>query len=117
MGACAALALDAAVWFLPWRLPALALGAALALAGVFTPLLNAPLLTLLMTRTEPEARAQAVTFVLTANLLAGPIAYGLSGLLFSTWGTQSVLAGVAAGLLMCALILLRLAARGEVAHG
>jgi MFS family permease len=94
-------------------------GAALALdaAGVFTPLLNAPLLTLLMTRTAPEVRAQAITFVLTANLLAGPAAYALSGVLFSKWGIEPVLAVVAAGLLVCALILVRLAvsARAEQA--
>lgn len=117
LGAGAALALDAAVWFLPWHLPVLGIAAALVLAGVFTPLLNAPLLTLLMTRTAPEVRAQAITFVLTANLLAGPAAYALSGVLFSKWGIEPVLAVVAAGLLVCALILVRLAvsARAEQA--
>jgi MFS family permease len=113
MGAMAALALDAAIWFLPWHLPVVALGAALAVAGIFTPLLNAPLLTMLMTRTAPEARAQAVTFVLTVNLLAGPVAYAVSGTLFSSVGTEPVLAVVAVGLLVCGLLLVWVAARGE----
>jgi MFS family permease len=112
MGAGAALAIDAAVWFLPWHLPVVALAAALALAGVFTPLLNAPMITLLMTRTAPQSRAQAVTFVVATNLLAGPAAYALSGVLFSKWGTEPVLVAVAVGLLACALILVRLAAKG-----
>lgn len=112
MGAAAALAMDAAMWFVPWHLPAVALGAALALAGLFTPLLNAPLITLLMSRTAPQARAQAVTFVMTANLLAGPVAYAISGLLFSHWGTEPVLIAVAVGLLACALMLVRLAVGG-----
>jgi predicted MFS family arabinose efflux permease len=109
MGAAAALALDAALWFFPWHLPVVADGVILAAAGLFTPLLNTPLLTLLMTRTSPETRAQAVTFVLTANLLAGPLAFALSGVLFNAWGIERVLIVVAVGLFVCALLLGRLA--------
>jgi|SRR5450755_1235990 predicted MFS family arabinose efflux permease len=111
MGAGAALALDGSLWFLPWHLPALAIGGVLVAAGIFTPLLNAPLITLLMTRTEPSVRAQAITFVLAANLLAGPMAYAVSGPLFSHWGTEPVLIVVAVGLAVCPLILARITVR------
>jgi hypothetical protein len=113
MGAGAALALDGSLWFLPWHLPALAIGGVLVAAGIFTPLLNAPLITLLMTRTEPSVRAQAITFVLAANLLAGPMAYAVSGLLFSHWGTEPVLIVVAVGLAVCPLILARITVRAS----
>lgn len=114
MGAAAALALDLVLWFFPWHLPVVADGAILAAAGVFTPLLNTPLLALLMTRTSPETRAQAVTFVLSANLLAGPLAFAVSGVLFNAWGIERVLIVVAAGLFVCALLLGRLALPGRV---
>ena len=109
MGAYAALALDAVLWFLPWHFPAAVVVVVLVSSGFFTPLLNAPLLTLLLSRTDPAVRAQAVTFVMTANLLAGPIAFAVSGFAFSGWGVEPVLAVVAAGLLVCALLLTRLA--------
>jgi predicted MFS family arabinose efflux permease len=107
LGAAAALAMAAALWLLPWREPAVVIGLALVLAGVFVPLLNAPLMTVLMTRTSIEERAQAVTFVVTANLIAGPVAYAVSGLLFQAWGIQTVLLIVAAGMLAGALVLAR----------
>lgn len=46
------------------------------------------------------------------NLLAGPVAYAVSGVLFSRLGTGPVLAGTAGGLLLCAVILVLLAVRG-----
>lgn len=116
LGAGAGLAMAAALWLLPWHEPVLVIGLALVLAGVFVPLLNAPLMTLLMTRTAPEDRAQAVTFVVTANLIAGPAAYAVSGFCFQAWGLQNVLVIVAAGMLAGALVLIRAAsASGETA--
>lgn len=109
LGAGAALAMAAALWLLPWREPAVLIGLALVLAGIFVPLLNAPLMTLLMTRTKPDERAQAVTFVITANLIAGPLAYAASGFCFQAWGLQNVLVIVAAGMLTGALVLVRAA--------
>jgi predicted MFS family arabinose efflux permease len=114
LGAAAALAMAAALWILPWQEPAVLIGLALVLAGIFVPLLNAPLMTLLMTRTSPEDRAQAVTFVVTANLIAGPLAYAASGFCFQAWGLQNVLLIVATGMLGGALVLVRAAfAAGE----
>lgn len=109
LGAGAALAMAAALWLLPWQEPAVLIGLALFLSGIFVPLLNAPLMTLLMTRTSPEDRAQAVTFVVTANLIAGPVAYAATGFCFQAWGLQNVLVIVAAGILGGALILVRAA--------
>jgi predicted MFS family arabinose efflux permease len=114
LGAGAALAMAAALWLLPWHDPAVIIGLALFLAGIFVPLLNAPLMTLLLTRTALEERAQAVTFVVTANLIAGPVAYAVSGFCFEAWGIQNVLVIVAAGMLAGALVLVRAAfAAGE----
>jgi predicted MFS family arabinose efflux permease len=119
LGAGAGLAMAAALWLVPWREPAALTGLGLVLAGFFLPLLNAPLMTLLMTRTAPENRAQAVTFVVTANLIAGPVAYAVSGFCFQAWGLQDVLIVVAAGMLAGALVLVRTAfsAEGAVPAG
>lgn len=107
LGAGAGLAMSAALWLLPWHEPVLVIGLAMVLAGIFVPLLNAPLMTLLMTRSAPEDRAQAVTFVVTANLIAGPVAYAVSGFCFEQWGLQNVLIIVAGGMLVGALVLVR----------
>ena len=70
MGALAAVALALPLWLLALPLNAWEFGLVLLVSGVFTPMLNAPLITLLMLRTPVELRARVITFVMTANLLA-----------------------------------------------
>jgi len=62
MGALAAVALALPLWLLVLPLNAWEFGLVLLVSGVFTPMLNAPLITLLMLRTPAELRAQAITF-------------------------------------------------------
>ena len=79
-------------------------------------MLNAPAFALLTTRPPAELRAQVMTFFVTANLLAGPVAYVAAGPLFAHFGLAPVLIGVAIGVTLCAGLLftfLRPAAAGQ----
>lgn len=109
MGAGAAVLMCIPLWLLGIMLPAWGVGIVLGLSGIFTPLLNAPLITLLMLRTEHSARPMAITFLMTANLLAGPLGYFVAGPLLAHWGLRPVLLVVAAGLSVAALVLVGLA--------
>ncbi|MFD0632354.1 hypothetical protein [Catenulispora yoronensis] len=85
--------------------------AILLASGIGVPMLNAPLISILSTHPPAELRAQVMTALVTANLLAGPLAYAVAGPLFTHWGTGRVLAVTAAGMTVCALPLVSLAAR------
>jgi MFS family permease len=105
MGALAAIALALPLWLLVLPLNPWELGAVLLVSGIFTPMLNAPLITLLMLRTPPELRPKAITFVMTANLLAGPAGYALAGQIFQHWGLHNLYLLVAGGVSVAAVLM------------
>jgi MFS family permease len=105
MGALAAVALALPLWLLALPLNAWEFGLVLLVSGVFTPMLNAPLITLLMLRTPAGLRAQVITFVMTANLLAGPAGYALAGPAFQFWGLRATFLLVAGGISVAALLM------------
>jgi MFS family permease len=105
MGALAAVALALPLWLLALPLNAWEFGLVLLVSGVFTPMLNAPLITLLMLRTPPHLRVQAITFVMTANLVAGPAGYALAGPAFQYWGMRATFLLVAGGISVAALLM------------
>ncbi|HXP20055.1 MAG TPA: MFS transporter [Streptosporangiaceae bacterium] len=105
MGALAAVALALPLWLLALPLNAWQFGLVLLVSGVFTPMLNAPLITLILLRTPEELRAQVIAFVMTANLLAGPLGYALAGPALQAWGLRTVLLVVAAGISVAALLM------------
>jgi MFS family permease len=105
MGALAAVALALPLWLLALPLTAWQFGLVLLVSGVFTPMLNAPLITLILLRTPEELRAQTITFVMTANLLAGPLGYALVGPALQAWGLSTVLLVVAGGITLAALLM------------
>jgi predicted MFS family arabinose efflux permease len=108
MGAVAAVCMAIPLWLLPFVTPAWAVGTVLVVSGIFTPMLNAPLITLILLRTPPELRAQVITFVMTANLLAGPLGYALAGPLLGWTSIRAVLLLVSSGVSVAALVLLTL---------
>jgi len=108
MGAYAALAMSVPLWVVPFSLPWWVLGLLLLLSGVFTPLLNAPIVTLLLLRTPEALRAKTITFVMTANLLTGPAGYVLAGILIGPLGDTRLLLVVAVGITLAAATLLTL---------
>src|SRR5690606_25090253 len=103
------LGVAAPLWLLLVPLSAWQFGLVLVVSGIFTPMLNAPLITLVTVRTPPALRAKAMTFVMTANLLAGPLAFGLAGPALDLLGTWPVRLLVAAGVSAAALLLLLIA--------
>jgi MFS family permease len=116
LGALAGIGMAVPLWFLPIRQPVLSIAAIMLISGLFIPMLNAPAFALLTTRPPAELRAQVMTFFVTANLLAGPVAYVAAGPLFAHFGLAPVLIGVAIGVTLCAGLLftfLRPAAAGQ----
>lgn len=112
MGTAAGIGVAAPLWLLLMPLDAWQVGLVLVLSGVFTPMLNAPLITLVTLRSPRPMRAHAMTFVMTANLLAGPLAFGLAGPALDRLGTWPVLLVAAAGVSTAALVLLTIARSG-----
>jgi predicted MFS family arabinose efflux permease len=108
MGALAALALALPLWLLALPLSSWQFGLVLLVSGIFTPMLNAPLITLILLRTPEHIRAKAITFVMTANLIAGPAGYALAGPLLERIGLAAVLAIAAGGVTLAALVLVTL---------
>lgn len=109
MGALAGVGVAAPLWLLVLPLDAWQFGLVLVASGLFTPMLNAPLITLITLRTPTAVRAHVMTFVMTANLLAGPVAYSLAGPALDALGLRPLLLVVAAGVSLAALLLLTFA--------
>ncbi len=108
MGALAGIALALPLWLLIAPLPFWGFALVLMASGLFTPMLNAPLITLILLRSPERLRAQTITFVMTANLLAGPIGYAVAGPLLQSRGITTVMATVATGITVAALLLISL---------
>jgi MFS family permease len=109
LGAVAALALALPLWLLGLPLAAWQFGAVMLVSGLFTPMLNAPVATLILVRTPAEKRVQVITFVMTANLIAGPLGYALAGPALDQLGIAATLLVAAAVSTLAALLLVPLA--------
>ena len=116
LGATAFVALTIPVFALGLELPVLGVMAALALSSFFGPLVNAPLITVITTRTPEALRAKVTTAVITTAMLAGPVGYLVAGPLIESWGPRPVFLLVAGGQLLATLPFLAVAFRsGEPA--
>jgi MFS family permease len=116
LGAASFVALTLPVFLLGLELPVVGVMAALALSSFFGPLVNAPLITVITTRTPEPLRAKVTTAVITTALLAGPVGYLVAGPLIESWGPRPVFLLVAAGQLLATLPFLAVAFRsGEPA--
>jgi predicted MFS family arabinose efflux permease len=115
LGATAFVALTLPTFALAFRLPALGVVAALALSSFFGPLVNAPLIAVITTRTPAALRAKVTTAVITTALLAGPLGYLLAGPLLEAWGPHATLLLVAVGELVATIPFAAAAFRSEPA--
>jgi MFS family permease len=111
LGAVSFVALTVPVFVLGFDLPVAGVMAALALSSFFGPLVNAPLITVITTRTPDALRAKVTTAVITTALLAGPVGYVVAGPLIEAWGPRPVFVLVAAGQLLATLPFLAVAFR------
>ena len=103
LGATAFIALTLPIFALSLDLPVPALMTALAASSFFGPLVNAPLIGLITTRTPEALRAKVLTAVLTAAMLAGPVGMVIAGPLLESWGPRQVFLLVATGQLLATI--------------
>jgi MFS family permease len=82
-------------------------------AAIFGPLVNAPLIGVLTTRTPEALRPKVMTGVITMALLAGPIGLLVVGPLLASWGPRPVLLFVAVGQFLASLPFAFVALRRE----
>ena len=97
LGAFAFVGLVAPLWLLGFDLPATGVMAVLFVSSIFGPLINAPLIGVLTTRTPEALRPKVMTAVVTFALLAGPAALVVVGPLLAAIGARGVFVVVAAG--------------------
>jgi MFS family permease len=110
------------LWTLVAMPPAVAIAAALCFSGIFIPLANAPIMATLTLRTPEAARAKALTALLTAEGVAGPVAYALAGPAMQSFGLRPLYWFTAIGATVAALVFactsgVRAAARGTRSEG
>lgn len=98
LGAVGALGLCLPLWLLVVHLSAWQFALVMLVSGVFLPMINAPVLTQVMLRAPAEVRTKVLTLVLSANLLAGPLAFALTGPALERWGLTAVYVVVALGI-------------------
>lgn len=103
LGSTAFVALSVPIFALGFDLPVVGVMAALAVSSFFGPLVNAPLIAVITTRTPPALRAKVTTGVITVAMLAGPLGYVLAGPLLEAWGPRPVFVLVAAGQLLATI--------------
>jgi hypothetical protein len=72
-------------------------------SAIFGPLVNAPLIGVLTTRTPEALRPKVMTGLFTTALLAGPIGLLIVGPLLGAWGPRPVLLFVAVGQFLASL--------------
>ncbi|SCK04874.1 Nitrate/nitrite transporter NarK [Streptomyces sp. WMMB 714] len=111
MAAGGAAGAAAVLWLLPLDQPALTAALTVGASCMFLPAVTAPATTLITLRPPEELRANVVPVFGVAVFIASPLAYGAAGLLFEHIAVGKVLAGVAAGASLCALVLVNLARR------
>jgi predicted MFS family arabinose efflux permease len=111
LGAVALVAITLPVFVLVLDLPAWAIVAALFTSSLFGPLVNAPLIAMITTRTPAALRAKVMTSVLTFALLAGPVGLVVAGPILQAWGPHPVFGIIAAGQLAAALFFASVALR------
>jgi hypothetical protein len=101
------------IWTLAFAVPPWAAVSALAVSGLATPFLNAPIITLLTVRTPTALRGKVMTTTSTAEMAAGPLGYALTGPVFAGLGLAGAYALVAAGLTAGMAILIRTVLRAS----
>jgi predicted MFS family arabinose efflux permease len=103
LGASAFVALTLPTFALAFGLPVAGVMAALALSSFFGPIVNAPLIAVITTRTPPALRAKVTTALITTALLAGPLGYLVAGPLLEGFGPHAAFLVVAVGQLLATI--------------
>lgn len=96
------------LWLLPWHQPAVTTALIVAAACMFLPAVTAPAVALLTLRPPEHPRPHVLPVFGAAVFVASPIAYAAAGVPFEHLSVGTVLAAVAAGATVCALVLVNL---------
>jgi predicted MFS family arabinose efflux permease len=115
LAAFALIAFTLPIWLLTLSLPVPVVMTALFVSSLFGPLINAPLIGAITTRTPEALRAKVMSAVLTFALLAGPLGLLAVGPLLATLGPRHVFVVIAAGQLAAALYFASVAFRKATA--
>jgi predicted MFS family arabinose efflux permease len=99
------------LWLLGFELPAVAIIGVLFVAAIGIPVVNAPLISVLIVRTPPALRAKVMTAVMTFVTIASPLALVAAGPLLDAWGTTNVFLLVAGGLTFSSFFFVAVAMR------
>ncbi|MBX6751110.1 MAG: MFS transporter [Micromonosporaceae bacterium] len=111
LSAIGAVGLAIPLWLLVLELTVWQFALVLLVSGMFTPVLNAPVITLMMMLAPVNLRTKVITFILSMNLLTGPLAYALTGPVLDQWGLARLYVGVALGVSVAAGVLVTLAVK------
>jgi MFS family permease len=109
--ACGGVGAAVVLWLLPWDQPATTAALTVAASCMFLPGVTAPAVALLTLRPPEHLRPHVLPVFGAAVFVASPIAYAVAGVLFEHLPVGTVLAAVAVGASLCALVLLNLARR------
>jgi MFS family permease len=111
LASLALVALTLPLFALVLELPAWAIVTALFASSLFGPLVNAPLIAMITTKTPEALRAKVMTSLLTFALLAGPAGLFAGGPILQAWGPHVVFGIVASGQLGASLFFASVALR------
>ena len=111
LASVALVGLSLPIFVLGLELPAAAVLAVLAVSAIAGPLINAPLIGVITSRTPAALRPKVMTAVMTFALLAGPVGMVIAGPLLQSWGPRHVFLLIAGGQLLAAIPLVSVALR------
>jgi MFS family permease len=103
-------------WLLALRLPAPGVMGAIGASSFWNPISNAPMISLMTTRTPPALRAKVMTALVTFATLAGPLGLGFAGPLIDAVGPHTFFLLVAAGMSVSAAYFAFIALRADRAE-
>jgi predicted MFS family arabinose efflux permease len=92
------------LWVLVPHVALVAILAALALTAVCQPLINAPMLGVITTRTPPALFPKVMTAIVTLATIAGPLGVLLAGALLENEGLMVTFAVIAGGVTVVAVV-------------
>ena len=111
LASVALVGLSLPIFLLGLELPAAAVLAVLAVSAIAGPLINAPLIGVITSRTPAALRPKVMTAVMTFALLAGPVGMVIAGPLLQAWGPRHVFLLIAGGQLLATIPFVSVALR------
>ena len=104
LASTAILLATAPLWAIVGSIPWPAACAAIAVCGLFVPMVNAPFMGIITTRPPVALRAKVMTAVFTASGLGSPFGRYAVGPVFARWGNAGVWVEIAGGLTLGSLL-------------